>query len=115
MNIFLELLSDRFELSYIDDDMICIDENTVIFYSDECEKITFLCPCFPVPDDHTAVVNLLQLNAQSDVNFCAADNIVLAKYMLHAEEAFEDLCAGFSFYIGEIFAARDKFGFAPPC
>ncbi len=110
MNIFLELLSDRFELATIDDEMICIDEHTVIFYSEQDEKITFLCPAFPVPVDQEKLVDLLMLNTQSDVTFCAAEDIILAKFVLHADDAFDDLCERFSFYVGEIFSARDYFG-----
>lgn len=110
MNIFLELLSNRFELSTIDDEMICVDDNTVIFYSEQDEKITFLCPTFPIPIDQEKLVDLLVLNAQSDITFCVVEDIVLAKYVLHGNDAFDDLCEQFSFYVGEIFSARDAFG-----
>ncbi|MEA9393190.1 hypothetical protein SJI19_22060 [Acerihabitans sp. TG2] len=112
MNIFVELLSDRFELSTVDDEMICVDDNTVIFYSEQDELITLLCPTFPLPDEQGKLVDLLVLNTQSDITFCAVEGLVLAKFVLNADDAFDDLCDRFSFYVGEIFSARDAFGYA---
>ncbi|WP_413737247.1 hypothetical protein ACL2XP_03850 [Sodalis sp. RH21] len=114
MERFLQVLYDRFAIMPDEDNVVRMDTNTLVFLGEAGDKITLLCPCFPVPTDQMDLLELLSLNCRSEINYCAAEGIILAKLTLCPEESFEDMVHKFNFYLYEIAAAREAFGHVRP-
>ncbi|NDL65569.1 hypothetical protein [Acerihabitans arboris] len=110
MEVFLQGLYDRYKIVPGEENVLCINEDTLIYFSDGDNGITLLCPCFPLPTQQMDLIELLSLNCKSDINYCASEGIILAKLVLSPEDDFDNIMDKFGFYVYEIASAREYFG-----
>ncbi|WP_413721328.1 hypothetical protein ACL2XG_21230 [Sodalis sp. RH24] len=108
METFLQGLYDRYNIIPHEENILYINEDVVIYFDETDKDIFLLCPCFPVPAQQTQLLELLALNGKSDMSFCAADNLILARLTLRQHDDFDDMMERFSVYIAEITCAIER-------
>ncbi len=110
MEKFVQAVFDHFELVLGEDHFFRVDDETFIYLGDGGDKITLLCPCFPVPHEHHALLALLALNCQSDIIYGVADDTVVARLMVDPEASVIDMVNHFNAFIIDILSAKKVFG-----
>jgi len=110
MEKLVQALFDHFELVIDEDNVFTMDEKTFVYLGDEGDKITLLCPCFPVPHEQHALIALLSLNCQGNIIYGVADDIVVARLAVDTEASVIDMVDHFDVFIKDIFSVRQCFG-----
>lgn len=113
MENFLLGLHDRYNILPNEDDLLCINEDVFIFFTEANNGILLLCPCFPVPTQQRDLAELLSLNCKGEVNFCAGNDLILAKLILKYDDDFDEMMDKFGWYVDEILSAMAYFGHVP--
>ncbi|XBS68971.1 hypothetical protein ABK905_20940 [Acerihabitans sp. KWT182] len=114
MECFIKAVYDHYELLPGEDNDFILADDTIIYLEEDAEKITLLCPCFPLPHEYHALLALLAYNCRGDTLFGVEEDIVVARRTIYADTVPADMAKQFGVFIADILSVKKDLGLGQP-